>query len=85
MAKTFFPKASTFIPFSKNEEYQYKISVGIEYWGGNEDEGYDVLKIQIAHQEAVQGRKSPSFPLDTDDFEIVMREAKALYDKYKVK
>ncbi|MCD2451069.1 hypothetical protein GO003_011755 [Methylicorpusculum oleiharenae] len=72
MAKTFFPhedkvvfvEAST--PHPKNT--QYKISIGTEIWdGGN----HEVFKIQMVYDGSVAGRRSPSYPLGTDDYKRV--------------
>ncbi len=79
MAKTFFPhtgkevfvKASA--PHPKNTEY--KVSIGSETW---EDGNHEVVKIQMVYAGEVAGRRSPSFPLGTDDFQRVMSKVQQL-------
>jgi len=72
MAKTFFPHAdkiafvSASIPHPENTEY--KISIGSEVWGG---ENHEVVKIQMVYDGVVAGRRSPSYPLGTDDYQRV--------------
>lgn len=72
MAKTFFPhdgkvafvEASTPHPLKT----QYKISIGTEVWN---DENHEVVKIQMVYNGLVAGRRSPSYPLGTDDYQRV--------------
>lgn len=72
MAQTFFPhtdkvayvKASA--PHPKDTEY--KISIGLEAWGG---EHHEVVKIQMVYDGNIAGRRSPSYPLGTDDYQRV--------------
>ena len=72
MAKTFFPHAGKIAyvdastPHPKNT--QYKISIGVEIWNG---ENHEVVKIQMVYDDIVAGRRSPSYPLGTDDFQRV--------------
>ncbi len=79
MAKTFFPKADkiAFVTASKPhpDNTQYKISIGLEDWGG---EMHEVLKVQMVYDGEVAGRRSPSFPLGTDDMQRVMAKAQEL-------
>lgn len=71
MAKTFFPTKSDFVDASAPHpaNTQYKISIGIEVWDG---ENHEVYKIQMVYNGEVAGRRSPSFPVGTDDFQRVM-------------
>lgn len=81
MAKTFFPysnrtaiiKASP--PHPANTEY--KISIGLETWGA---ENHPVVKIQMVYDGEIAGRRSPSFPLGTDDFQRVTKKAQEMLD-----
>lgn len=79
MAKTFFPKADkvAFIKASKPhpDNTEYKISIGLEDWGG---EMHEVVKVQMVYDGEVAGRRSPSFPLGTDDMQRVMTKAQEL-------
>ncbi len=79
MAKTFFPHSgkSVFIeasaPHAKNT--QYKISLGTEIWDG---ENHEVVKVQMVYDGVVAGRRSPSYPLGTDDAQRVMSKVNEL-------
>ena len=77
MAKTFYPRKSVLIPASPPhpENTEYKISSGLEHWG---DENHDVLKVQMVYNGTVSGRRSPSYPIGTDDFERVTNELQKL-------
>lgn len=71
MAKTFFPHKSVYVSASPPhpENTQYKISTGLEDWG--DDVVHEVIKIQMVYDGAVSGRRSPSYPIGTDDFQLV--------------
>jgi len=79
MAKTFFPndKQTLYIdassPHPKNT--QYKISIGLEQW---DDTNHEVVKIQMVYNGKISGRRSPSFPTGTDDFQRVMKKVNEL-------
>jgi len=79
MAKTFFPYAnrSEYVNASTPhpENTQYKISIGSEIWGG---ENYEVVKIQMVYDGVVHGRRSPSYPLGTDDYQRVTTKLQEL-------
>jgi len=50
----------------------YRVSRGAEHW--EDDEGpHQVVKIQMVYAGRVSGRRSPSFPLGTDDAKRVMK------------
>jgi len=72
MAKTFFPHSNkvAFVDASAPhpDNTQYKISIGSEVWGGD---NHEVVKIQMVYNGTIAGRRSPSFPLGTDDFQRV--------------
>lgn len=53
-------------PHPQNTEY--KVSIGIELW---DNYPAHVVKVQMVYNGKVEGRKSPSFPTGTDDFERV--------------
>ena len=53
----------------------YRVSFGIEYWG---DEPQEVAKVQMVYDGAVSGRRSPSYPSGTDDFERVVEALRQL-------
>ena len=79
MAKTFFPYANKTVYVSASsphpENTQYKISIGSEIWGG---ENHEVVKIQMVYDGAIAGRRSPSYPLGTDDYQRVMTKLQEL-------
>ena len=79
MAKTFFPDAGkvAFVTASAPhpENTQYKVSIGLEDWGGQMN---PVLKVQMVYDGEVAGRRSPSFPIGTDDLQRVMAKAQEL-------
>jgi hypothetical protein len=67
MAKVFFPEKSTFVvaspPHPNNT--QYRVSIGLETWGG---ENHRVVKVQMVYDGEVAGRRSPSYPVGSDDY-----------------
>ncbi|PLC56017.1 hypothetical protein [Photobacterium carnosum] len=75
MAKTFFPNADQIDYVSASaphpENTQYKISIGLEVWGG---QNHPVAKIQMVYDGVVAGRRSPSYPLGSDDFQRVTKK-----------
>lgn len=77
MAKTFFPTRSVFITASAPHPLntQYKISIGTEIW---DSQNHDVVKIQMVYDGVVAGRRSPSYPLGTDDYQRVMTKLQEL-------
>jgi hypothetical protein len=79
MAKTFFPydQKCVFVTASAPHppNTQYKISIGLETWG---DENHEVVKIQMVYNGEVAGRRSPSYPLGTDDYQRVTSKLQEL-------
>ncbi|KUP04280.1 hypothetical protein ACQCT3_02700 [Sutcliffiella horikoshii] len=77
MAKTFFPKMFIKVPASSPHppNTEYKVSIGEEVWN---DSRNPVLKIQMVYNGEIAGRRSPSYPLGTDDFQRVMLAAEKL-------
>jgi hypothetical protein len=60
---------------------KYRIAIGNEVW---ESGNPLVLKIQMVYEgSGVQGRRSPSFPLGSDDFSRVQEGANKLLEKAK--
>jgi hypothetical protein len=89
MAKKFFPELTKYISASEPhpEKTQYRVSVGMEDWEGK---FVSVAKVQIVYEGAVAGRKSPSYPIGSNDYQSVSEamealicEAKAKYDVNK--
>lgn len=77
MAKTFFPQSHRFVPASTPHPAgtQYKVSVGMEDWGGRYQ---PVIKVQMVYNGVVRGRKSPSYPLEGDDYWRVYKAIREL-------
>lgn len=91
MAKTFFPEFIKHINASPPHpaNTQYRVSVGMEDWEGS---FVPVAKVQMVYKGAVAGRKSPSYPIGTSDYDSVnktldrlVKEASAKYDVTKRK
>ena len=72
MAKTFFPHSEKVVYVNASSPHpdntQYKISLGVEVFGGGRNE---VAKVQMVYNGNVAGRRSPSYPIGTDDFHRV--------------
>jgi hypothetical protein len=61
MTRTFFPKKTKTIDASSHRPgADYVVGIGNEIWG---TEAVPVLKIQMAYDGNVAGRKAPSFPI----------------------
>lgn len=78
MAQTFFPDVESKVLAScppHPENTYYRIAIGKEDWGDTREE---VLKIQMEYDGAVAGRKSPSFPIDSNDITKVFNATKEL-------
>lgn len=73
MSKVYFPIRFEDVPASPPHEGDpaYRVSVGIEHWG--DGSAQHVYKVQMVYGGAVAGRKSPSYPEDSDDLERVMQ------------
>jgi len=78
MAKTYFPDPNRIATLDASPPHpagtKYKISIGYEIWDMNRA----VVKIQMEYLGRVEGRKVPSFPLGTDDFQRVTTKAEEL-------
>lgn len=60
---------------------EYKISVGEETWdGGN----HQVVKVQIVYNGKISGRRSPSYPVGSCDFQKVLRAASKIMEEIDV-
>ncbi|HZW49192.1 MAG TPA: hypothetical protein VFF80_03555 [Bacillota bacterium] len=70
MARTFFPRKSVNIPASKPhpDGTEYKISVGDEDWDAVFQ---SVIKVQVVYDDKIAVRKSPSYPVGSDDWKRV--------------
>lgn len=90
MANTFFPIVSTFVEANtgynlKGENYHpentdYKVSIGYEIEDGNSD--CLVLKVQIRYNGKIAGRRSPSFPVSSSDWDEVKKAMERVKDFY---
>ncbi len=79
--KTYYPRVIKDIPASypHPDNTMYRISVGDEEWGGT---FVQVVKVQMVYDGNVAGRKSPSYPLGTDDWERVTDEIARITETY---
>lgn len=79
MAQTFFPKKSIRITASKPHiDAEYVVSIGTEMWGSDAQQ---VIKVQMAYEGKISGRRSPSYPADTLDYEKVNEAIKKLLEE----
>lgn len=84
MTKTFFPELHELIPASPPHPSKtfYKVSIGFEEW----DLSYiPVAKVQMVYEGKISGRKSPSYPLGTDDYAKVSKCIENLIKKHSSK
>lgn len=79
---TYFPIKSTYVQASLPHptNTQYKVSIGLEKWG---DKNVLVSKVQIVYNGKVSGRKSPSYPIGTDDYKLVSSELIRMVENFK--
>lgn len=82
MSKIFKPVECIFVKASEPHPIntEYRIAFGKEKW--NTD--VLVFKIQMVYNGKVSGRRSPSYPKDSDDYERVQKAMNDLYSKYNV-
>lgn len=77
MPKTFFPEIHKLVPASSPHppNTHYKVSIGLEDWEGNY---VPVAKVQMVYNGIVAGRKSPSYPIGSNDYNTVIDTIKDL-------
>ena len=80
MARTFYPRKSIYVKASAPHpaRTEYKVSIGDEEWDGYY---HSVVKVQMVHDGKVAGRKSPSYPIGTDDAARVAKAIGELCDR----
>ena len=82
MSIMFYPKVSVNLPASAPhpDGTEYRVSIGEE-----DGDGYYpiVVKVQMVYNGKIAGRKSPSYPLGTDDSERVAEAITELQEKYE--
>lgn len=68
--KIFHPQKSIMVKASHPhpDNTEYKVSLGTEFWGSYPA---TVIKIQMVYDGKIEGRRSPSYPIGTDDYERV--------------
>lgn len=78
MPRAYFPREVIFVKASPPhpEGTEYVVSIGDEKWDGKTF--VHVAKIQMAYEGRIEGRKAPSFPVGTDDFERVAEAIRQL-------
>ena len=73
--RIFFPIRSIDVPSRRDPRISYRVALGHEHW----DTGpHVVYKVQVVYDGAVQGRRSPSFPAGTDDWDRVVKAMASL-------
>ncbi len=77
MTKTFFPEKHKLVLASSPHppNTYYKVSIGLEDWEGSY---VPVVKVQMVYNGIVAGRKSPSYPIGSDDHRRVAETIKNL-------
>ena len=82
--KTFYPRISRDVEasFPHPDNTVYRVSVGDEDWDGS---FMQVIKVQMVYNGITAGRKSPSYPIGTDDFARVSEVIKDLEKEYQVR
>ncbi len=81
MGVMFYPKMSVNVPASAPhpEGTEYRVSIGEEDWEGI----YPiVVKVQMVYNGKIAGRKSPSYPIGTNDSERVAQAIADLEERY---
>ena len=63
-----------------NQTAEYYVAIGKENW--DEDGNNLVIKIQMEYERKRAGRKAPSFPVETDDFDKVSKAVSFLIKAY---
>ncbi|MBI5190111.1 MAG: hypothetical protein HZA22_05510 [Nitrospirae bacterium] len=82
MSQTFFPLGgyTELVPStSHGVDVKYKVSIGHEMWGNNPKL---VLKVQMEYKGKVEGRKSPSYPIGSNDAADVCKAIDRLMARY---
>ncbi len=82
MGVMFYPKMTINVPASAPhpEGTEYRVSIGEEDWEGI----YPiVVKVQMVYNGKVAGRKSPSYPVGTDDSQRVAAAVAELQERYE--
>jgi hypothetical protein len=65
VAKVFFPTKSLYVDApGHGGTVRYRVARGFEDWSGD---SVEVLKVQVEYDQAISGRKSPSYPIEDDD------------------
>lgn len=84
MSMMYYPKLSKQILASAPhpEGTEYKISIGEEDWNGT---FCTVVKVQMVYNGKISGRKSPSYPIGTDDYNKVYQAIAELEKQYTEK
>lgn len=86
MAKVFYPREFIMVPATCSPSpgghppnTEYKVSFGDEDWNGV---FVKVYKVQMVYDGEISGRRSPSFPVGTDDYLRVHEAVMRLFNKY---
>ncbi|MBU3145606.1 hypothetical protein [Clostridium sp. CF012] len=86
MAKVFYPRDCIMVPATCSPipnghppNTEYKVAYGDEDWNGI---FIKVYKVQMVYDGKISGRRSPSFPVGTEDCILVNEAMLVLYKKY---
>ena len=79
-AVKFSPRVEEFVPASPPHPAgtSYRVAIGSEDWDGT---AVNVEKVQMVYGGRIAGRKAPSYPVDSDDAELV-RQAQVRLRKH---
>jgi hypothetical protein len=77
MTKVYFPDTAALVTASPPHppNTQYRISIGTEIWGG---ENHRVVKVQMVFDGKIAQRRSPSYPVGTNDYARVAEAIRKL-------
>lgn len=77
MEKLFEPQSYIMVPASAPHPNgtEYRVAIGPENWNGIKQR---VIKIQMVYDNKVSGRKSPSFPIESCDWDKVQEAVNTL-------
>ena len=78
MARTFYPRKTKYVSASEPHSpgTEYKISIGDEEWGDGTFQS--VVKVQMVYNGKVAGRMSPSYPVESNDWNVVQKAIEEL-------
>lgn len=84
MSKIFFPELFELVPAGPPHppKTQYKVAIGVENW---DEKFVPVVKVQMVYDGVIAGRRSPSYPLTSQDHIEVNQAILRLIEKHDKK